>query len=299
MKSLFFFLFVCVGGAYAQDCQKILNNARNEVKKSNYQLAIDKYTTAINCDKNLQETVNKELSELFKKIENDRIRAKKAEKTAKEAQKTTEKALAETEKQKAKNQKLVDAFYFAYDKFALAFKGKKFYFIDKNGEKVEKLGQWDRAEQFNEYLYKGFAKVSKVAFDYSPAQVKNEAGDYYLDTLGNFFRVVFSPEDLEYTTKILDLSNYYQTIDLAKISKYSQLEAIFLLDQNTMQDSLHLLANFKQLKKLVLGRCSLQSLPQEIGILQNLEYLDLRLNDFSKEEQAKIRQLLPTCSIEF
>ncbi len=60
-----------------------------------------------------------------------------------------------------KAQKLIDAFYFYDDKFALAFGdkqgfGNEFYFIDKKGDVIEKLGYWEKAEQFD---YDGWSKV--------------------------------------------------------------------------------------------------------------------------------------------
>ena len=65
--------------------------------------------------------------------------------------------------------KLINAFYFAYDRFAVAYgeqadslentKKMVFYFINKNGNPVKKLGVWDKVEQFDEYT--DLAKVER------------------------------------------------------------------------------------------------------------------------------------------
>ena len=140
----------------------------------------------------------------------------------------------------AQTQKLINAFYFYKDRFALAFKDDKFYFIDKNGNKVEKLGEWEKADQFGA---DGFAKVKK--------KVNYALTDFILDTSGNTFKAV-------YDAKFID----------------SNTRAVYLTE-NTLQEWPSGIFKFNQLQILVLSGSVLAALPNEIGELTNLQVLDL------------------------
>ncbi len=99
------------------NCQSILTNARNAAAKGNYKEAIDKYTSAVDCDPNLSTTANNEIKAMFDKInklKDDAIKAKNevvkqkqiAQTQAENAKKAEEKAQkaqkqAEVEKQTA------------------------------------------------------------------------------------------------------------------------------------------------------------------------------------------------------
>ncbi len=110
----------------------------------------------------LVEPVQK-VAELRLKKEEEEEKAELERQIQKEKDRVRERDEALKEKQK-----LIDAFYFHEDKFALAInsfssisnslKDKKFYFIDKEGNEWTHLGRWDKAEQFDEDS--GFAKVS-------------------------------------------------------------------------------------------------------------------------------------------
>ena len=83
MKNIFILLFYCLLNTLpllAQtNCQIILTNARNAAAKDNYKEAIDKYTTAVDCDAKLSATANNEIKAMFDKInklKDDAIKAK-------------------------------------------------------------------------------------------------------------------------------------------------------------------------------------------------------------------------------
>ena len=83
MKNIFILLFYCLLNTLpllAQtNCQSILTNARNAAAKDNYKEAIDKYTSAVDCDPNLSTTANNEIKAMFDKInklKDDAIKAK-------------------------------------------------------------------------------------------------------------------------------------------------------------------------------------------------------------------------------
>lgn len=150
-----------------------------------------------------------------------------------QAQLNTEAALAETEIAKAqadsalqKANKLINAFYFYGDRFALAYGAKGdferniFYFIDKNGEEVTKLGRWQKAEQFD---YHGFAKIKK--------EEKRKLTDYLLDTTGNTYRAAYDLKDMSPEIKVLDIAGKKLTMLPEAIFEYPALE-ILLVDNN-------------------------------------------------------------------
>jgi Leucine-rich repeat (LRR) protein len=289
MKIILLVLCLFASNLYAQDCQKILENARKAATDGNYQLAINKYTTAIDCDKNLKNKVSEELSKLFINIARlrdeavtQKENALKAEKKAINSAKATKTALAETEKQKqiatdnlAKANKLIDAFYFYEDRFALAYgernNRKVFYFIDKNGDEVEKLGKWDKAEQFD---YTGFAYI------------KIDGKDHLLDTLGNTYRVAYDLANMDSRVVALDLSDVRLDSFPTPVLQHTQLQVLILnggysnADKNftTLPTEITKLQN---LKNLQLKFCQIDSLPAQIGELNKLTYLNLDGNKFT------------------
>lgn len=236
--------------------------------------------------------------------------------------------LRENEARKAKNEtqialekanSLINAFYFYGDRFALAYgekdTKKTFYYIDKSGKEVSKLGRWDGAEQFN---WMGLAKVIKS--DFWPQ-------NYLLDTMGNSFKVSYQRELKSYkynSINAIDFSgsfHYYPLPTENEIYKHNELEILLVTRYPTIH-SLSKIIKMKNLKilmlegvslsavskeiiqlnkltKLYLPNNRLSSLPAEIGELKNLTLLDLRENPIPKTEQEKIRKLLPWCKIEF
>jgi len=163
--------------------------------------------------------------------------------------------------QYARAEKLINAFYFYDDKYALAYgtrgykelgpsyyhkidkKENVFYYIDKNGNAVEKLGYWQKAEQFDEGT--GFAKVSYY-----------DVGDVYLlDIFGNTYK---------YTNEVSKWNSEIQALDLPRqnLSKLPEL-----------------IENLTNLIYLDLHGNQLNVLPSEIGNLTNLRYLNLNGND--------------------
>lgn len=144
-----------------------------------------------------------------------------------------------------KSEKLVNAFYFYHNKFALAFSNERdFYFIDKNGNRIEKLKKWKKAEQFDDY---GYAKVKGL-----------DEIDYMLDTAGNSYKAAFGDWGIETNTEAVDLSNQ-------------------LFDKVIPNE----LFSAKKLKILYLGYNQLDSLPVKIGELKNLTALSLDFNQLT------------------
>ena len=161
-------------------------------------------------------------------------------------------------------EKLINAFYFYDNKFALAYGSKdsknaylqKFYFIDKNGDAVEKLGRWEKAEQFD--IHTGFTKV-----------IDSDKRTYLLDTLGNAYK---------YTNRIDELDNTIEALDLS-FQMLSKLPEV--------------IGNYDNLRYLDLSYNELSDLPSEIGNLANLTFLDLKSNklDFLPTEIGNLTKL--------
>lgn len=155
----------------------------------------------------------------------------------------------EANRAEAKAQELIDAdkeeyvIYMPYyydGKFTLATEDNKFYFIDKAGKKNEKLGEWEKIEQFDGYP--GFAKVT------------NRGKTYLLDTLGNKYKYADNINNIDNTVEALNLS-YQKLLNFpAKIWE------------------------LKNLKILKISSNDLESLPPEIGKLTKLTWLDLYHN---------------------
>ena len=182
-------------------------------------------------------------------------------------------------------EKLINAFYFYDGKFALAYNYNEFYFINKKGNPVEKLGYWKRAEQF----HYGYAEV-----------VDNNDNMYFLDTLANKYRYVDNIEDLDDEIQILNLSRQKIKRLPKEIGNLTNLTELYLYNfplaiENVRGDKIrdvnHLtilylnetplkslppeIGKLTNLTKLFLQSTKLESLPPEIGRLTNLKYLSL------------------------
>ena len=211
MKKLVFLVFLVINLSLMGqgDCpyyQRYINKGDQELSKgpnANFEVAINAYSTAmVHCPEKADEAQAKILT-VFKAIEQLKTEAEISSQKAINAKQRTLQALQETEAAKAKTQEalsqanqLIHAFYFYADRFALAYGDKDgnmvFYFIDKEGNEVAKLGRWERAEQFD---WRGFGVV-KSSMEQTP---------YLLDTFGNVYPVAYSIEDLDEDITALDL----------------------------------------------------------------------------------------------
>lgn len=318
---------------HAQDnCEhynKYMKKGDFEIGRDSFTLAFEAYSIAqVHCPDSADVAMEKILL-LFRRIEQLRIKAVLAERNAKQAleqlrkeqekNKQTLEALKQAQKATTlaleKAQKLVSAFYFYDDKYAMAIGGDidkmYYYFINKNGDKVEKFKQWDYTEQFDRY---GFAKVMiETGEDIWDEKV--------MDSLGNSYTVAYSQHDVKESTQVLYLTDKgLKELDLTAI-KGSSIE-VLVLGNNALTDIPKEIETLKQLKHLNLSknqfallpksigqlnelnilnlrRNKLSDLPDEIGLLRNLKSLDLRKNNIPNDKQERIRQLLPNCNILF
>jgi len=249
----YFLLLLCLLPAllYAQDCQnpqkyqeKILA-ADSCIQAGNFRLAYDNYSAAQIYCRDSAGVVEEAKAALFEKINGLRVHA----------------------------QKLVDAFYFYEGQYALAYGEKDykkvFYFINKNGDAVDKLRRWEKAEQFDVQL--GFSRV--MSWD----------GTHFLmDTSGQIYKVAYTVEDLNDEMLALDLRGTNLKEFPSQVFNYPQLK-ILILDRSHYGPKLQLhlpesIGKLKELEVLSLKSCKLRTLPAEIGQLSQLKSLHLNQN---------------------
>ncbi len=262
-------LFVTVNGQtnYAE----AMLQGDSAFNRKEYKVAINKYFAAEAFDPNKKDSVKAKVNRAFEKIERLRSEAEKAKKEAIAEKNKAETANSATEKALYKANKLINAFYFYKDRFALAIGGEVYYqrfrFIDKNGDHVKKLGEWERAGQFEEVT--GFAKVKD--------RDDRILVEYLLDTLGNKYPVAYDLEHVNYDVTALDLSATRMDSFPAEVLKYNQLKVLILNANINSSKNIKILppeiGRLTKLEYLFLANCGLRSLPPQIGALKNLKVL--------------------------
>ncbi|MCC5946703.1 MAG: leucine-rich repeat domain-containing protein [Bernardetiaceae bacterium] len=274
-------LLLLVSSLSAQSSyQEAIDMADAAFKTGSYKRALNLYFAAEAFSPQKKEEVKAKVNMVFDKIEALRKEAESSRFQAIQAQKIAERALNETEVQKQlagenyeKATKLIDAFYFYENRFALAMSLKEgvksFYFIDKNGDNVSKLGVWEEAEQFSSSSY--FTKVWK------------EGKPYYLDTLGNNYKLTYDHREIYPDTRAVDLSEKKHRRIPKDVFKNSDLEVLILAGNAKTPNRLNKLpsdiSKLPKLEVLHLEHNRLSALPNEIGKLENLRNLRLQNNE--------------------
>lgn len=239
--------------------QEFMQTGKSYFNKAQYGKALTEFqaaqVAARICDCNSSELAIY-IKRAFKGIEQQKEaaiaaqkRAEAAENEAKKALEATQKAQAEAEKAKteaqtnlAKASKLVNAFYFYGDRFALAYGRnnntnykEKFYFIDKDGDFEERLGVWDKAEQFD---YTGYSKI------------KAGGTDYLLDTLGVKYKVAYKLEQLTQKMEALDLRGTALDSFPMSILAYPKLQVLILDGEYEKNNKIIIPTRISQLRQL-------------------------------------------------
>lgn len=286
MKVPAFLLIFCLLGLAIQaqnNYTQAIQQGDAALRKKQFKTAINKYFAAEAFDPSKKAEVQKKVNRAFDAIEALRQEAEQASRLAQDALAQVKVEQRRTESALDQANKLISAFYFYADRFALAFKENEFYFLDKNGDPVTKLGKWEKAEQFDR---RGFAKV------------ENNALSYLLDTLGNAYRVAYEIQDLGPEVQALDLFAKRLGQIPEKVFQQSQLE-ILLVENNWLKSLPKGIGLFPNLTTLDLSSNQLIDLPMELYKLPKLTYMDLRDNPLVKEETVRQRliQFLPNCTI--
>jgi len=312
MNSLLFFFFSImffVGAKGQSSFPDAMKMGDDEFKKKEYRKAINFYLAAEAFDASKKNEVKDKVNQAFNEIEKLRNEAEAAKKRALIEKENAEKANRETamakiESDSAKNkaiksdsvtkialakaQKLIDAFYFHKDRFALVYKEheNRFFFIDENGDEIRRLGRWDKAEQFNKI---GLAKVGNIdwggafGLGLSP-DTTLAAFDFLMDTSGKRYAIITDKGQLRYLNSI---DGYAVDYSFTKIKDSNNLffgdkdVRILILSENKLESLPPEIRELKNLRKLDLSKNYLKSLPSEIGELKYLTGLYLSKNYFT------------------
>lgn len=231
-----------------------------------------------------QKRADKEATEAKIAREEDLVEKEKAEIARIEAD--TARAIAEWEKAKTqaaldKADKLIDAFYFYNDRFALAFKGNKYGYIDKNAE-VRIRYEYDGALPFNEVT--------------GMANVKIDNTDFLLDTSGIRYQIIRDPDYISPASEAINLNN----LGLTRLSKrFSQCKGLKYLSLagNKLRKSKSLNFELQQIVQLDLSANSFVKIPEGILSMPKLEYLNLRANHLEQASNCTKLTTLKTLDL--
>ncbi|MEO5997952.1 MAG: AAA family ATPase [Chitinophagaceae bacterium] len=186
------------------------------------------------------------------------------------SKRNAQEATRETELALAKANKLINAFYFYDEKFALAIKdmgnGEKYGFINKEADPVIDY-KYEKAEQFD---YEDLlAKVKRY-------DDEGSLTDYLIDTTGKEYKVAYTLKTLDNDITALDLRDQQLTEFPREIMDHPQLR-ILLINKSVIK-RLAGIGRLKILQMLDLSYSQVEILPHEIGALENLEMLNLEYN---------------------
>ena len=276
LLPLFFLAFhTSAQNTYAEAIQQ----GDRALRQGQYKTAINKYFSAEAFDLTKKAVIREKVNNVFNRIEDLRTQSLMALDEAKAAREESQSTLIEIENAEKATQdalqkanKLINAFYFYEDKFALAYGEKNdeniFYFIDKNGDEVEKLGNWDKSEQFDRL---GFANVKKWKND--------ELIEYFLDTFGHTYSAAYDLKLIDIRPKMaaLDLSHKQLEVVPKRVFKNENLKILYLRFNELIRLPPEI-ENMQTLDVLNLSGNQLVTLPPEIGRLQNLKILNLKRN---------------------
>ncbi len=240
-----------------------------QAQPPNYTAAINAYTAVMVACPEQAGAARQRISNMVQDMNKLRERASASAHQAQIVLDTLKAEQQRAQEALAESNKLVNSFHFYADRFALAYgnvkrKGRLYYFIDKQGQQVEKLGEWARAEQFDDL---GFAHIWK----------QDDPQPYLMDTLGKMYPVAYSLENIGTHITALDLSGQALKKVPKGVGQLLSLE-VLILGNNSISVLQEHIGDLTNLQILDLSRNSLISLPESIGELMNLQRLDLRHN---------------------
>jgi len=275
-----FWNILCSQGLWAQtSCEQKLKDAVAAERQGEYLDALNKYNAARKCDRNLEADIDVKITAMFQKIEKLRKSAINARDEAEKARKKAVVAQQEAERQRALTQQVIDRIYFYQNRFGLAF--------DRNSNRY---GFIDRYLNIKiPFLYE-----SAASFDESTgfAQVRNEMGNFLIDTSGQTYSVRYDIVSMDSTIEALDLRNrnLFQVPTL--LAEYAQLK-ILILGNNQLVNLPTAFTQLKQLQVLILFNNNFTQLSPSIGQFSQLKSLDLYGNGMVRlpKEIGQLRQL--------
>ena len=112
-------------------------------------------------------------------------------------------------------------------------------------------------------------------------------------------KITMIPQSISQLQSLRVLAIYRNRIeDMSPLCNLPNLEQLDISDNfiEAIPDDINKL---KSLKKLYLGMNVIGHFPATLGMLENLEYLDLTENEMNRAEQDYVRNLLPKTDIDF
>ncbi|MBL7774789.1 MAG: WG repeat-containing protein, partial [Saprospiraceae bacterium] len=230
-------LFNAGARLYQQGEQQRLRGMTREAQSS-YDGAFDRFVWAFSC---LDKPDEHQLAEWIQKTKLARERLMEAA-LAKErqARATADSLLRELQEEEAVNRKIVEASYFYGGRFALAFDGRRYGYIDKLGEPSIPF-DYETATPFDATT--GFARVSRGG------------ARFLLDTFRREYRLAEDLHQLGPDIRAVDLSHKNLAFFPEELLRYKDSLQILFLQGNRMT-----------------------RLPAEIGGMRRLQWLDVRDN---------------------
>lgn len=257
----------------ARECGLVADQPAAAIKKVFDELKAQR-DNAIKAQK-LAQTAQEELQAQIKRADFEAEESRSAKNEALLAKTIAEKAraesdsaraIAELEKEKTnaalqKADKLINAFYFYQNKFALAYKGNKFGFIDKKGDVIIPY-KYDEALPFNEITGLALVRVNNI--------------EYFIDTTGKEFQNIKNIDFINSNSKSIDL-NGLGLKKLPDLSVCRDLQFLWLVG-NRLNGSINQEIGARRIKKLDISANELSDIPHWVTSLEDLEYLNLRSN---------------------
>jgi Leucine-rich repeat (LRR) protein len=209
--------------------------------------------------------------------------------------------------------KIVKSMYFYSGKYAVAYNGKEYGFIDKNGNNVIKY-EYTRMEPFDEYTGYARGDIQNVTYLIDTAGVKYKLATFYIDPKVSInFKAIHIENDYKLDWKsirkcdsieILILNNNSLKTLPIDIDKLNKLKSLAMYNNeiqsipasirnlgllnflsffgNSLTELPNELFNLKNLKKLDLGKNGLTIIPEEISQLKNLKWLSFADNSIKE-----------------
>ncbi len=245
--------FISVKGQII-DAEDAINEGDEALKNDRFYEAINKYFAAEAFEPTMKAQVKEKVKIAFDRIMALRNKADTLRQEAENAKIATQRSLAQT-------QKIISAFYFYDEQFALAYKNNKYGFINKDGDTV--IGyKYEEARPFD---YTGLSRVKR----------NNQL--YLLDNKKTEYKLVIGINNLSATSEALDLSNLQLGKFPENITAYSNLR-ILLLNGNEIDQLPASIDSLNRLRRLFIYNNNLSGLPFEIGSFDSLVTLDASVN---------------------
>lgn len=246
-------------------------NSISEAENS-YNAAFDRFIAALGC---LDIPENNDLAEWISKTKRAReqllefvlLQAQQAARAQRQAAQEAQMALDSLRKVQAKNDKIVAASFFYASRFALAFDGRRYGYIDRQGDPSIAF-QYGFAGPFDPAT--GFARVTR------------DGNRFLLDTLGREYRLAEAVDQIDARTQAVDLRGKNLAFVPDELFQCKDSLRILFLDNNRLTRLPEAMGDLRQLSWLDVRNNPLVGLPPTLRSLPQLKHLepaDIPLND--------------------